>query len=254
MTKTTAKAKTTTKTRKSAAKVATTAKGKKRLEEIAAKIEVDDIDRKNDADRKREADAETDAILAAMDAQADAAAEDFMGDAAPVEKIDKEAVYAEQDSELSVDNTETPAEAPKSSRKKKSPAAAKSVRKPRVIMASSLSKVYDEPEAVIANIDNLPKKVQDKARNAMMAMAGDTRLSQYTKYALDALTASEDGTIEVADIRSLLINRGYKDGTASAQAQQQMVLLPFLGVASRTGSKLTAIGGKPTVALTEATA
>ncbi|MCR9222879.1 MAG: hypothetical protein NXH70_02320 [Hyphomonas sp.] len=193
---------------------------------------------------------EDDDILAALDDEATATADEILANIETAETVDKTAIYEEQESTLSVDDTANKGDAPKAKRKRKVAEGEKQPRAKREINMTKLAEIYDDGNKMVKGIDTLPKKVQDKARNAFMAMTAGVRLSQYTGYAVEALKASENGTIEVANVRELLVKRGYKDGTASAQAQQQMALLPFLGVAERSGRMLIAKPGEAFDALT----
>lgn len=191
---------------------------------------------------------EDDDILAALDDEAGATADDILADIEAAETVDKDALYAEQESSLAVDDTSKKT-APKAKRKRKTADGEKQVRAKREINMTKLAEIYTDPNAKVAEIDNLPKKVQDKARNALMAMTVGVRLSQYTGYAVNALKLS-GGAIEVGAIRDILAKRGYSQGTASAQAQQQMALLPFLGVAEREGRVLSIKAGEAFNAIT----
>ena len=104
-----------------------------------------------------------------------------------------------------------------------------------------LSDLVGEEDAkkMVGLIDDLPKKVQDKARNLLIAATGGANLSNYTRYALSLLAASETGEVKSTDIfRYLAEDRKYSEGTARSQAKQIMTLLPFAGVAERSGSLL----------------
>lgn len=194
---------------------------------------------------------EDDDILAALDDEATSTADDILADIEAAETVDKDAIYEEQESTLSVDDTDKKDDAPKAKRKSKSAnGEAKAPRPKREINMTKLAEIYPDGNAMVTSIETLPKKVQDKARNALLAMTTGIRLSQYTGYAIDALNNS-GGTVEVGKLREILEDRGYKRGTASAQAQQQMTLLPYLGVAERNGRMLTLKPGDALDALKE---
>jgi hypothetical protein len=232
MSKTATKAKTTTKPK---ANSVTRTKGKAKprsLKDIKAQSEDDDI-------------------LAALDDEATNTADDILADIASAETIDKSDIYESQESKLSVDDTATKSSPPKKTKRKRKAAdgTEKEIRARREIDMTKLAEIYQDAPKMVESITGLPKKVQDKAKNAMLAMTTGARLSQYTGYAVEALKIAEGGTIEVGTLRSILENRGYKQGTANAQAQQQMALLPFLGVAERNGRLLTLKEGDAFTAL-----
>lgn len=105
---------------------------------------------------------------------------------------------------------------------------------------------YNAIVAVIAD-PKIAKKVVDKAENLLDAAAGRRNLSVYTRIAIDALT--KDGAFTSGDLVKLLESRQYSPGTARAQAQQMMALLPLAGIAAREKSALTLVEASPVLAV-----
>lgn len=163
-------------------------------------------------------------ILAALDAEAESTAGSLTSDA-PVETVDKEAIYEAQDGGTDIVSTSAAETRKRAGRAK------------RELVASEVKTVFGSSK-IIGKIDDLPVKIQSKARNAIAAMTSGVRLSGYTRYAAEALLAAENQTMTGTQLRDILTARGYTPGTASAQAQQQMTLLPFLGVAQRDGKAI----------------
>lgn len=102
---------------------------------------------------------------------------------------------------------------------------------------------------IIAFIDDdkTAKKVADKAENLLDAIAGRRNLSTYTRYAVDAVLSG--GAITSGELVKLLEARDYSPGTARAQAQQMMALLPMTGLVTREKSALTLNEKSPLVAV-----
>jgi len=192
---------------------------------------------------------EDDDILAALDEESTATADAILADIDAPETVDKSAIYEEQESSLTVDDTEKTKPAKKTKRVRKTADGEQVLRAKREVDMAKLGEIYEDPIAKINEIESLPMKVRDKARNAFLAMTTSSRLSQYTGYAVAALNTAHDGVIEVGTLRNILESRGYKQGTANAQAQQQMALLPFLGIAERNGRLLTKVDGDAFTAL-----
>lgn len=101
----------------------------------------------------------------------------------------------------------------------------------------------DTFDGIVASIATMPKKVADKAENVLDFVAGRRALSGYTRYAIDALL--EEGKITSTGLVKMLEKRDYSPGTARAQAQQMMALLPQIGLASRDKAELTLIKKSP---------
>ena len=161
--------------------------------------------------------------------------------------VNKGEVYADQKSKLGVNSTDdkAPAKAKTKVAKTREAGSEASGRTRRTINADDLKAFFDNPADKLAQIDTLPKKIQDKARNVLSAISGSGTVSTYTKQAVKALTAAENGTMTAKDLKAHLLSCGYSDGTAAAQAQQQMVLLSYLGVAARDKSILTLVPASP---------
>lgn len=84
-------------------------------------------------------------------------------------------------------------------------------------------------EQMVAQIDKLPVKVQDKATNLMKFLSGKDYLSAYTKYCLNYLR--DDGPMTVPQVvKKLTEDRGYSIGTARSQAQQISSLFRSYGI------------------------
>jgi hypothetical protein len=96
-------------------------------------------------------------------------------------------------------------------------------------------------DTVVAGMKGAPKKVSEKAYNGLCYLADRGKLSTFTEQALSALKAST--TLKSSDLVALFKGLDYTDKTARSQAQQQMVVLPILKVAERTGDTLTLILG-----------
>ena len=88
------------------------------------------------------------------------------------------------------------------------------------------------------DIESLPKKVQDKAHNAIAALETGKPLSRYTLIALEHLKSAK--SFERKELIEVYISKGLKQSTANSQATQMRKLLPALGIATEDGSKLKA--------------
>lgn len=93
-------------------------------------------------------------------------------------------------------------------------------------------------DELLAAVDGLAKKVREKAINTFQAVAGQAQLSIYTQTALNLL--KEKGEFSCTDLKNVYLKRPYSPGTSSAQSSQMMMLLPTLGVATRSGNLLVA--------------
>lgn len=87
--------------------------------------------------------------------------------------------------------------------------------------------------STLETIDTLAKKVKEKAVNTFAFVAGKTTLSVYTCYVLDLLNKDDD--IETKDLVEVYLARPYSIGTARAQANQMLQLLPALQIAEKVG-------------------
>lgn len=86
-------------------------------------------------------------------------------------------------------------------------------------------------------IDGLPKKVGEKVINVLQHLSSGVTISCFTRMALDLLKSK--GTISTKDIRDAYLKRPYSAGTSNAQSSQMMAVLPFLGIATKSGNTLT---------------
>jgi hypothetical protein len=154
--------------------------------------------------------------------------------------VNKDEAYANQKNTLSVTGTKVKGKAKSTGRvtKAREAGAAGVGRSRKVMLASDIAAFYDDPAAKIAAISALPIKIQDKARNALLAMSGNARASTYTRQAIEALTSAPDNTMTAKELKAFFVGCKYSDGTSAAQAQQQMVLLNFIGAAARDKSSL----------------
>lgn len=98
----------------------------------------------------------------------------------------------------------------------------------------SLNKRIDE---LVGEVDLLAKKVGEKVLNMACAIDGKEQLSVYTKIAIDLLKSN--GSFTATELRDKYLARPYSAGTASAQGSQMFALLPFMGIATRSGNTLT---------------
>ena len=95
-----------------------------------------------------------------------------------------------------------------------------------------------EAEAITTAINSLAIKVTEKANNVIEYVRGERSVcSVYTIKALNELR--EKNVMTSAAMVELFRGLGYKEGTARSQGQQQMMLLPALGLATRAGNTLT---------------
>jgi len=88
------------------------------------------------------------------------------------------------------------------------------------------------------DIESLPKKVQDKAKNAIAALQAGKPLSRYTLIALEHLKEKKE--FERKELIEVYLEKGLKQSTANSQATQMRKLMPALGIAVLDGSKLKA--------------
>jgi hypothetical protein len=92
-------------------------------------------------------------------------------------------------------------------------------------------------EPVVAGMKAAPKKVSEKAYNALCYLADRGKLSVFTSAAIASLKAST--TLKSGGLVELFKGMEYSDKTARSQAQQQMMVLPILKIATRAGDTLT---------------
>lgn len=96
----------------------------------------------------------------------------------------------------------------------------------------------DEPSAELVDdlaktINNLAKKVGDKASNLLRHKSQPAKLQKYTRLGMDLLI--DKGSVTSADLTKHLQSSGYTIGTARSQANQLMSLLPALKIADKSG-------------------
>ncbi len=92
---------------------------------------------------------------------------------------------------------------------------------------------------VFGIIDKFAKKVGEKAVNLLRHRSAPDSVQVYTRYAINHLIAKGETTSKglIAEYAA----HNYKDGTCKAQANQMMMLLPGLGIASRSDKGLLTI-------------
>ena len=151
--------------------------------------------------------------------------------------IDKSAYYEAQESTTAVSSDEDATPVAKSKRKPKVTAEAteKAPKTPRVVTTgmsrsevliakanlSDLSKIgveEDKIDGIIATMNALPAKVQDKAYNMLRYLAGRDTLSNYTRFVVEQL--SSGGAMSVPEIVTKMETRGWSSGTSRSQSQQ----------------------------------
>lgn len=96
----------------------------------------------------------------------------------------------------------------------------------------------DKVVAKLKEIDGLPVKIGEKVVNLYAHLVNGATLSTYTRMAIEMLV--RDGQLSSKGLRDAYIARPYSIGTANSQCTQLMKLLPTLGLATKTGSLLTA--------------
>lgn len=85
----------------------------------------------------------------------------------------------------------------------------------------------------LSGLDDLPKKVGEKAVNLIAHLGGGAKLSCYTEIAIKMLI--ETGELTSKALFERYVARPYSEGTSRSQSGQMMQLLPALGLADRTG-------------------
>lgn len=216
-----------------------------KLDALAGSIECETIAAETPVDRAAREDADMEALLAKMDEDAIDASLLASEDIETVAPINAEEVYASMTSELTVaEPTDEPAKvrAPRGRKPKEKRETVKSGESApkRAIDPARLAAIVGESEAerLIAGAVTLPIKVRDKAVNAVAAITNGGRMSGYTQLAIEHLRKAEDNVSTSTGIVGMYRERGYSPGTAAAQAQQQMVLLDYLGIAKREGRSI----------------
>ncbi|MET2951282.1 hypothetical protein ABXV18_24680 [Vibrio owensii] len=91
-------------------------------------------------------------------------------------------------------------------------------------------------DAIISDVDNLPKKVGEKILNLFQHLHTGVALSVYTTIALDML--AEKGTLSSTELRTKYEEK-YSKGTASAQSSQLVQVIKFLKIGTAEGKELT---------------
>lgn len=107
-----------------------------------------------------------------------------------------------------------------------------------VLTTSQMSADHEEIKAAVMKLrDGLAKKIVEKFDNLFVAVSADRLPSCYTMVAYKALV--EKAEITSADVYNAMKTAGYSEGTARAQGQQLMTLLPLIEIARKDGKKLT---------------
>lgn len=200
-----------------------------------------------------------DEILASLDSAAIETSEATAEEVETVTPINVEEVYATMKSDLPISDeadveatgrkTEGKAEGKtkgKAKAKRETVKAGESAPR-RAIDPERLAAIVGEEEAnrLIVESGALPVKIRDKATNAISAILNGTRVSGYTEKAINHLRAAPENSATSKDIIGMYRENRYSPGTAAAQAQQQMVLLNYLGVAKRDGRTLKLVTDSP---------
>jgi hypothetical protein len=216
--------------------------------------------------------AEHDALLESLEAEALREDMEFLGtelDEAPspplvvveadpdaiVITIDKAALYADQGAGSNIPDEADLETAPAPEKKARAKASTdKAPKTPRVKLApdatrsatlmakgniADLEKIgvpEDQIPAIVAVIDDMPKKVAEKAFNLLRFMLGREALSGYTKFALKALN---EGPLKVPELVALMEKQGWSPATSRSQAQQMSRLFKAYGMVDTSGGYLT---------------
>lgn len=107
-----------------------------------------------------------------------------------------------------------------------------------VLTTSQMSADHEEVKTAVMKLrDGLAKKIVEKFDNLFVAVSADRLPSCYTMVAYKALV--EKTEITSADVYSAMKIAGYSEGTARAQGQQLMTLLPLIEIARKDGKRLT---------------
>lgn len=89
---------------------------------------------------------------------------------------------------------------------------------------------------LLAEIEILPKKINEKVQNLFSHLSRGVALSNYTRIAIALLMNT--GELTSKSLKEAYIARHYGDGTASSQTTQMMKLLPVLNIARKEAGKL----------------
>lgn len=215
------------------------------LDALASSIECETIAVETVIDKTAREDAEMEALLSKMDEDAIDASLLASEDIETITPINAEEVYASMTSELTVAEPTDEEAKPRKSAGRKPKEKRETVKSgesapKRAIDPHRLASIVGEAEAarLIAGASALPVKVRDKAVNAVAAITNGVRMSGYTQLAIEHLRKAEDNVSTATGIVGMFRDRGYSPGTAAAQAQQQMVLLDYLGIAKREGRSI----------------
>lgn len=85
-------------------------------------------------------------------------------------------------------------------------------------------------------VNDMAKKVGEKAVNLLAHLQGNAVLSVYTVIALEMLL--KNGTLTSKELFDRYMKRPYSEGTSRSQSGQLMQLLPALKIANRVGKSL----------------
>ncbi len=101
-------------------------------------------------------------------------------------------------------------------------------------------------KAPVVKIELLPKKVKEKALNAIKALEVGAELSRYTRIALKRLS---EGACTRSELVELYVEAGLGASTANSQATQMRSLFPALGLAEVDTDSIRPIKSSPFFAL-----
>lgn len=136
--------------------------------------------------------------------------------------------------ELDLSDTQAPEEKPKP----------KKTAKPKT---NAVPKEATGVTAPAVKLEGLPKKVKEKALNAIKALETGSKPSKYTKLAISNLVAT--GGMKRGELVVFFAGTGMGKSTANAQASQMQSLLTTLGVATNEGGVLKPVLSSPFIAL-----
>jgi hypothetical protein len=177
--------------------------------------------------------------------------------------IDKAAMYAAQDSVLTVGSEDdaAPINEPVVIKAKKGRKAATTVTPteeepatprltvnagPRSAQLSAktdlteLSKLGMDEDAirlVVEAIDSLPTKVAEKAYNLVRYAAGREAISNYTRFAIETLR--DKGAMSIPELVKAMEARGWSTGTSRSQSQQMSRLFTAYDMTTRVDGKIS---------------
>lgn len=207
-----------------------------------------------ETDTVEEAPIETDVVdEALLETEIEAMLEEPVGDddvtaaitELAIEESKAEAYAAEPGTELDIEATKTETVVKKARAKKEATPKAPRVKKTAAELSAEsfvlsteddLSDLEALKTRVMAEVPK-QKKIAEKFDNLLCSIAAGKLPSVYTVKAFQAL----DGKTEIAstELVATLQAAGYGIGTARSQAGQMMVLFDKLGIAKRSGNKLT---------------